>query len=157
MFRTQIIVVLTASLLLGFIGGALSIRLLTHTKLTARYIEVVDTEGNARIKLYTTPITERDIGSEGHATIEVLRADKSIFTLLSTQSGSLSFHGRDTVNRGLFIDQNIIGWHDDQSRSRMYVGHMWNENMREKYGLEPYSLIVFNEDVTARWKLPSGE
>ncbi len=157
MFRTQIIVVLTASLLLGFVGGALSTRLLTHTKLTARYIEVVDTEGNARIKLYTTPITERDIGAEGYSTIEVLRADKSIFTLLSTQTGSLSFHGRDTYNRSLYIDHNIIGWHDDRSRSRMYVGYMWNENMREELGLEPYSLIVFNEDVTARWKLPSGE
>ncbi|MBA7588131.1 hypothetical protein ES708_30181 [subsurface metagenome] len=161
MSRTLIIVVLTASLLLGFVGGALSIRLLTHTKLTVRYIEVVDTEGNARIKLYAKPLSEEDIriAGGGNAVIEMRRADQSMFALLDTNSGNsgmLSFYSRGGDGKALCIDHNIISWMDN-NRSRMYVGHMWTENMRERFSLDPYSLIVFNDDMTAKWQIPSVE
>ena len=128
MSRNQIFVMLIASLMLGFLGGSISTRFLTLPKLTTRYIEIVDSEGKSRIKLYTTPQYDHDVGSEDEATIEVLRSDQSILSLLSTQTNSLSFHSRDNVNQSLIIDPNIISWHDEKMTSRLYIGHMWKES-----------------------------
>ena len=154
MSRNLIFVILIASLSLGFLGGALSTRFLTLPKLTTRYIEIVDSEGKSRIKLYTSPRYDLDVGIEGDATIEVLRSDQSLFSVLSTRTNTLSFHSRDNFNQCLILDPNIISWNDEKTHARLYIGHMRNESFQKKYNLSPYSLIAFNNDFSANWKIP---
>ena len=140
----------------GMLGGILSSSFISNINcemITAQYIRLVDNEGNALIKLYATPKFTDDLSGSDGAHIELYNDNGSLFSSCSTQTQSLSFHDRDNVNQAFTLGPKVISLNDGNV-SRLTLGFVRNQKTREKYGLEPYTMVVFDEDLNVLWSAP---
>lgn len=143
----------------GLLGGILSSLVFNRINkevITTKYIRIVDDSGNPRIKLYATPKFTDDLSGPGGpdgAHIELYNDNGSLFSSCSTQTQSLSFHDRDNVNKAFTLGPKVISLNDGNV-SRLTLGYFRNQKTREKYGLEPYTMVVFDEDLNVLWSAP---
>ncbi|MFC1693185.1 hypothetical protein ACFL1R_06745 [Candidatus Latescibacterota bacterium] len=150
-------------LLAGLIGGIASswiFNTLKYERLTTKHLQIVDNNGNVRIKLYASPIKASPIkddyqGSEGYANIELFNKNGSLFSLWCSGTQSLTFCDPVNANQQLSLGPKLLEISDGKTGSRLSLGYISRQKTREKYELEPYSFVVFNEDQEVVWKAPS--
>jgi len=153
--QLMIIIILIA----GFFGGFVSswiFNTIKYEKLTTKHLQIVDDDGNIRIKLYASPNGNNDLGSTKGAHMEFYNNNGSLFSLLSTQTQSLSFHDKDNVNKSFSLGPKLISLSDGDA-SRITLGYVSNQNTREKYKLEPYTMVFFDENHNVVWSAPKNK
>ncbi len=139
----------------GMLGGILSSSFISNINcemITAKYIRLVDNEGNALMKLYVNKRFDDDVGNGGPH-IELYNNKESIFSQWSTQTQSLSFHDRDNVNKGFNLGPRFIDL-SDENGTRLMLGNSQQQETQDKYGLEPYFIVIFDEKRNNIWSAP---
>ena len=154
MNRNRVLIIM--AFVAGLLGGILSSSFISNINcemITAQYIRLVDNEGNALMKLYATPKFDDDIGDPDGAHIELYNDNGSLFSQWSTPTQSLSFHDRENVNKAFTLGPRLISL-SDENGTRLLLGYAQHQKTRDKFGLGPYFIVVFDEERNNIWSAP---
>jgi len=138
----------------GMLGGILSSSFISSINcetITAQYIRLVDNEGNALIKLYSTPKFDDDMGENG---IELYNTTGSLFSQWSSQTQSLSLHDRENVNKGFILGTRLITLKDENCTRLLLGGFRQHPKFRNNPDIKSAFIVVFDEERNNIWSAP---